>query len=150
MDLSLSGQLGWPESDDIRCPAKTLPARQAPLNKVGPLLPPGGAPASDGRTLATGSVRGSVRLWDTETRRSTASLSARIEGASSLAFSPDGRTLAAPADGDTSAVHLWDVARPPTESRPSSVDVETGRARWNSSRAAALSPSPTKHCACGQ
>ncbi|GAA2652917.1 hypothetical protein [Streptomyces vastus] len=65
--------------------------------------------ASDGRTLATGSADGYVRLWDTDTRRSTASLSASIVGASSLAFSPDGRTLVAPADGNTSAVRLWDV-----------------------------------------
>ncbi|MER7794601.1 hypothetical protein [Streptomyces sp. NPDC097640] len=59
----------------------------------------------DGRTLATGSEDGSVRLWEAATGKLRTTLTGRVQV---LAFSPDGRTLAAgSADGQ---VRLWEVA----------------------------------------
>jgi WD40 repeat protein len=61
----------------------------------------------NGRTLATGSVDATVRLWDVETRRTTAVLEPRSGYVVAMAFSPDGRTLAI---GGGYTVQLWDVA----------------------------------------
>jgi WD40 repeat protein len=65
--------------------------------------------ATDGRTLASGSVGGSVRLWDARARTP---LGERLQGhaphdVEHLVFGPDGRILAsAGADG---TVRLWDT-----------------------------------------
>jgi WD40 repeat protein len=59
----------------------------------------------DGRTLATGGVDQTVRLWDVATRRTTAVLEPRSGYVLSAVFSPDGRTLAT----SSGAVRLWDV-----------------------------------------
>jgi WD40 repeat protein len=68
----------------------------------------------DGKTLATGSYKGTVRLWDAATRRQIGSLAGPASLVNSVAFSPDGKTLAtggAPSNGLTSGtVQLWDVA----------------------------------------
>ncbi|MGW2324688.1 WD40 repeat domain-containing serine/threonine protein kinase [Streptomyces sp. NPDC001700] len=62
----------------------------------------------DGKTLATGSSVGDVRLWDVATGRRTAILSDYYQGTvEHLAFSPDGKTLATPAKN---GVLLWNVA----------------------------------------
>jgi hypothetical protein len=62
----------------------------------------------DGKTLASGSGDGSVRLWDVATQRLAGSpLTGRTDGVNSVAFSPDGKTLAS-GSGDDS-VRLWDV-----------------------------------------
>ncbi|OAR24626.1 hypothetical protein A8W25_19835 [Streptomyces sp. ERV7] len=62
--------------------------------------------APDGRSLAVGSSRGAVRLWDAVTGRSRPL--ARTDGAvSALAFTPDGRSLAA---GSEHGVRVWDSA----------------------------------------
>ncbi|QYX80495.1 nSTAND1 domain-containing NTPase [Streptomyces akebiae] len=69
----------------------------------------------DGDTLATSSVRmsddpwdmtGTVRLWDTATRRTRAVLDEGPTHVGEVSFSPDGRTLALTAD---SRAQLWDV-----------------------------------------
>jgi sugar lactone lactonase YvrE len=60
----------------------------------------------DGRTLATGSVDTTVRLWDVATRRTTAVLEPRSGYVFSVAFSPDGRTLAT----GSGLLQLWDIA----------------------------------------
>jgi RNA polymerase sigma factor (sigma-70 family) len=75
--------------------------------------------APDGKTLATGTDEGAVRLWDLSAGKEVRRLKAR--GANTLAFSPDGKRLACgggrtrwaergkpePGGGD---VRVWDVA----------------------------------------
>jgi WD40 repeat protein len=68
--------------------------------------------ATDGQTLATRGDDDSVRLWDLASRRHVKLLGYRLGRGyfcGSLAFAPDGKTLAIAGDS-TKAVHLWDVA----------------------------------------
>jgi RNA polymerase sigma factor (sigma-70 family) len=62
----------------------------------------------DGKVIASGSLRGTIRLWDAETGRELRVIQAHASGISGLAFSPDGKALASVSYDRTA--RLWDVA----------------------------------------
>jgi hypothetical protein len=63
----------------------------------------------DGKTLASGSLDGTVRFWNVASHRLLGPpLRASRSFLESVAFSPDGKTLATGTPGDTAL--LWDVA----------------------------------------
>jgi len=94
----------------------------------------------DGRTLATtsnysdgldGTAPGAVQLWDlarpARPRALSSSGSAAQQGYSSVAFSPDGRTLAASSNrgfsnlgpyGGDGTIRLWDIGNPGRPGKP--------------------------------
>jgi WD40 repeat protein len=81
----------------------------------------------DGKTLATANANGrSVQLWDTATRRlittitfpSSPAGTVPFGASSTLAFSPDGKTLAIP-DGNT--IQLWSTGAPATAPSPTAI-----------------------------
>jgi len=59
----------------------------------------------DDQVLATGSMDGTIRLWETATGKSLAVLPGHVEEATDVAFSPDGRTLASVSHRDS--IKLW-------------------------------------------
>lgn len=61
----------------------------------------------DGRTIATGCIDGTVKLFDFDSGREKASLQVKDGAVYSLAFSPDGTRLAS---GSESLVRIWNVA----------------------------------------
>ena len=63
----------------------------------------------DGKTLMSGSLDKTIRLWDTSTRNAIGEpLRGHEESIGSIAFSPDGKTLAS-ASGDKT-IRLWDTS----------------------------------------
>jgi WD40 repeat protein len=70
---------------------------------VGPV-----ALAPDGRTLASGSTDGTVKLWNLATGRNVSILKGHQDRVGPLKFSPDGKLLASGSDDRT--VRLWEVA----------------------------------------
>lgn len=76
----------------------------------------------DGKTLASGSVDKTVRLWDMATGKNTATLEGHTSQVTCVAFSPDGKTLAS-GSGDKS-VRLWDAATGKNIASLSTGDVE--------------------------
>ena len=67
----------------------------------------------DGRTLATGSLDHSIRLWDLATRQRIATLQGNLTEVWSVAFTPDGQSLVSGAkDG---GVKIWPTHHVPTD-----------------------------------
>jgi WD40 repeat protein len=62
----------------------------------------------DGKTLASASWDGRVRLWTAATGKEQATLKGHTNGVSSVSWSPDGKTLASASWDQT--VKLWDVS----------------------------------------
>ena len=62
----------------------------------------------DGKSLASGTVMGTVQLWDVATHQPIGGPFTYLHWVLSVAFSPDGKTLAAGSAEQT--VRLWNVA----------------------------------------
>jgi WD40 repeat protein len=64
--------------------------------------------SSDGRTMASGSMDHTIKLWDLASGLELRTLAGHPRAVASVAFSPDGRTLASGSWDHT--IKLWDVA----------------------------------------
>ena len=64
--------------------------------------------SADGKTLASGSADGTIRLWNTATQQMIGTPLNNGAAVDSVAFSPDGKTLASGSDDGT--IRLWNTA----------------------------------------
>jgi len=63
--------------------------------------------SADSKTLASGSMDGTIRLWDVASGQELKTLKGHSSDVNSVAFTPDGKTLASASDDNT--IKLWDV-----------------------------------------
>src|SRR5262245_53162176 len=69
----------------------------------------------DGKTLASASYDGTLKLWDVTTAKERTTLQGHTGCVGTVAFNPDGKTLASAimgspiADPDNNTIKLWDV-----------------------------------------
>ncbi|AFZ07218.1 WD-40 repeat-containing protein [Oscillatoria nigro-viridis PCC 7112] len=61
----------------------------------------------DGKTLASASFDNTIKLWNVETQKPSATLTGHRNSVRSVAFSPDGKTLASASSDKT--IKLWNV-----------------------------------------
>jgi WD40 repeat protein len=101
----------------------------------------------DGRTLATGSVDHSTRLWDVASGQTRATLVGHASHVSSVAFSPDGRTLATGSADKTA--RLWDVALPTPASAIEKICRAVNRDLTTQERTLYLPASQSSTAVCG-
>jgi WD40 repeat protein len=64
--------------------------------------------STDGKTIASGSGDDTLRLWEVTTGKERLKVIGKTTGFSSIAFSPDGKTIAS-AGGAGNAIQLWDM-----------------------------------------
>lgn len=85
-----------------------LPLWSSPFtsNHIGPVTSVAFSP--DGRQLASGSVDGSIKLWDTASGKELKRLEGHTKTVNSVAFSPDGSRIASGSADHT--IRLWNVA----------------------------------------
>jgi len=67
------------------------------------------AVSTDGKTLASGSVDNTVKLWDVASGQNLATLKEHGDAIWSVAFSPDGKTLASA--GRDKTIRPWETSR---------------------------------------
>ncbi|MEG4419922.1 WD40 repeat domain-containing protein, partial [Microcoleus sp. LAD1_D5] len=61
----------------------------------------------DGKTLASASYDGTIKVWNLQSQKPIATLAGHSEGVISVAFSPDGKTLASASDDKT--IKVWNL-----------------------------------------
>jgi WD40 repeat protein len=80
--------------------AKTLPGDFFPVTAI--------ALSPNGKILASGSMNGSIQLWNIATGSKIRTFQGHSDRIESVAFSPDGKTLASGSNDET--IKLWNVA----------------------------------------
>ncbi len=84
----------------------------------------------DDSTFASGSIDGTVRLWNMNTWSEIGTFEGHTDTVKSLSFSPDGKTIVS--RGDDNTLRLWDVA--------TQTQIYTLEGQWGDSNSVSFSP----------